>query len=138
MKQSADPAPEVRTVPLAGVIRAIEQQHTIAVILSHLVGHVAVSFRGNEVNGPAKLLRTLSGSARRAEVEDVLLVERMLEDLAEAARAKLARLEVARVVADDEMTPAGPLPGVERDREAVGGLTVVDEGGARERGRCPR
>ena len=99
-------APVTRS--LGSVVRALEQQQTIAVLFEHLAAHVAVSFRGNESAAPTKLLRTLSGSARRAEIEDVLLVEEMLGQLAVTARERMARLQAARVIVSEE--DAAPCP----------------------------
>lgn len=97
--------PETRS--LENVLVEMTRQHTVAVICAHLIEYTASSFRGGEGRGPSKLLRTPDGSARRADVDDVLVVEQMLASVVEEARGVMARLQRARFsdIASDRPTP---------------------------------
>ena len=64
---------------------------------AYLAEVTAEIFRGNEVKGPKKLLRTPEG-VRRADVSAILAIEVALRHSATHARSELARLQESRVV----------------------------------------
>lgn len=82
------------------VLRALVHHQTAALILEHLAEHTADAFRGHEGRGPKKLLRMPNQTTCRAELEDVVAVERVLQRLAADARKKVSELQRAEVVVE--------------------------------------
>ncbi len=94
------------------VFRSLVHFQTTAIILEHAAEYIADAFRGNDAKGPTKLLLMPNSTRCRAEVDDVLGVERALLDLAAAARKKQRQLEAAGVLVAEELLfreePRGP------------------------------
>jgi hypothetical protein len=73
---------------------------TTAIVFEHLAEYTADAFRGNDARGPKKLLAMPNGTKCRASVEDVLSVERALQQLAADARRRVSELERAEVLVE--------------------------------------
>jgi hypothetical protein len=100
-KEKTSPAahpPEPQS--LSAVLGALSRNHTMAIILEHLVEYTALSFRGDEARGPRKLLLMPDGARCRAEVHTVREVEVMLQRLAAESRRRLEDLHRASVLVD--------------------------------------
>lgn len=110
--ESAAPAP----YGMRSVLRALARAQARAIVLERLAVVVVNEFCGDGDRPPTKLLRLANGSTGRAEVADVLDIERELLRMAHAARVQMNALNDASVLVErcamemGDTGASGPLP----------------------------